>query len=85
MIGHIAAAYEAGRLDARAGRRRRGREIGSRAPWYVLGWKDERRRMVRAGVLPQLELWENRPSRVPQDGDLTSPATGASSFPGGQS
>lgn len=72
MIGHIGAAYREGRRDALSGKRRPRdprRDTGQCRRFYVLGWKDERARMKRAGRLPQLEMsFPDREGAAEQNG-----------------
>lgn len=73
MIGHIAEAYRKGRMDARAGvkqRRDRHHDTDQVRRFYLLGWKDEKKRMDAIRECPQLEMaleTEKRPPQIHQD------------------
>ena len=55
-IGRLIAAYELGRRDALAARRKRQREESREYTAYLLGHDDERARMHLHKRLPQYEL-----------------------------
>jgi len=58
MIGHLVAACEAGRRDARAGTRQLSSSFtADRWKAYLAGWGSERRRLAESGQLPQLRLF----------------------------
>jgi hypothetical protein len=78
VIGHIAQAYRHGRLDARAGSKaRRPATNGHIRAIYLLGYRDEQRRMKDRHECPQLALIfpeplsayapEKQPPQMPQD------------------